>query len=97
MKRPASPRSLLTVPFAIPAYWTPDQALAVVELLDGLRELIWARYGMQLLDERRAKLQPLANSLLEPRRRKKTIHQQNGRLTSAERRAGHIGDDDLPF
>jgi hypothetical protein len=43
MKRPASTRSLLTVPFAIPAYWTPDQALAVVELLDGLRELIWAR------------------------------------------------------
>jgi hypothetical protein len=63
MKRPASPRSLLTVPFAIPAYWTPDQALAVVELLDGLRELIWARYGLQLLDERRAKLQPFADCL----------------------------------
>jgi len=63
MKRPASPRSLLTVPFAIPAYWTPDQALAVVELLDGLRELIWARYGLQLLDERRAQLQPFADCL----------------------------------
>src|SRR5215469_5953823 len=62
MKRPASTRSLLTVPFAIPAYWTPDQALAVVELLDGLRELIWARYGLQLLGERRARLQPLADS-----------------------------------
>jgi hypothetical protein len=72
MKRPASPRSLLTVPFAIPAYWTPDQALAVVELLDGLRELIWARYGLQLLDERRAKLQPFADCLFPPRRSKKT-------------------------
>ena len=71
MKRPASTRSLLTVPFAIPAYWTPDQALAVVELLDGLRELIWARYGLQLLDERRAKLQPFADSLFTPRRSKK--------------------------
>jgi hypothetical protein len=29
-------------PLSIPAYWTPDQAIAVVELLDGLRELIWA-------------------------------------------------------
>jgi hypothetical protein len=71
MKRPASPRSLLTVSFAIPAYWTPDQALAVVELLDGLRELIWARYGLQLLDERRAKLQPFADCLFPPRRSKK--------------------------
>jgi hypothetical protein len=72
MKRPASSRSLLTVPFAIPAYWTPHQALAV-ELLDGLRELIWGRYGWQLLDERWARLQPLADSLLEPRRRKKIV------------------------
>jgi hypothetical protein len=60
MNRLASTRSLLTIPFAIPAYWTPDQALAVVELLDGLRELIWARYGLQLLDERRTRLQPFA-------------------------------------
>jgi hypothetical protein len=85
MKRLASTRSLLTVPFAIPAYWTPDQALAVVELLDGLR------------DERRAKLQPFADSLFTPRRSKKTTHQQNGWLTSVKRQAGDIGDDDLPF
>jgi hypothetical protein len=97
MKRPASTRSFLTVPFAIPAYWTPDQALAVVELLDGLRELIWARYGLQLLNERRAKLQPFADSLFPPRRSKKAIRQQNGWLTSAERQAGDIGDDEIPF
>jgi hypothetical protein len=96
MKRPASTRSLLTVPFAIPAYWTPDQALAVVELLDGLRELIWARYGLQLLDQRRARLQPLADSLLAPRRPKQSTLQPNGWLTSAERQAGD-GSDDLPF
>lgn len=97
MKRSASTRSLLTVPFAIPAYWTPDQALAVVELLDGLRELIWARYGLQLLDERRAKLQPFSDNLLVPRRLKKSIHQRSGWLTSRERQAGDVDDDDLPF
>jgi len=41
------------MPFAIPAYCTPEQALAVVELLDDLRELIWAHYGMQVIDEAR--------------------------------------------
>jgi hypothetical protein len=97
MKRPASTRSLLTVPFDIPAYWTPDQALAVVELLDGLRELIWARYGLQLLDERRAKLQPFADNLLMPRRSKKSPRQVNGWLASGERQAGDADNDDLPF
>jgi hypothetical protein len=50
---PSSSQGLLTIPFAIPAYWTPDEALAVVELLDDLRELIWAHYGMQVIDEAR--------------------------------------------
>lgn len=53
MKRPTSTRLLLTIPFAIPAYWTPEQALAVFELLDDLRERIWDHYNMQLLDEAR--------------------------------------------
>jgi hypothetical protein len=34
----------------IPAYWTPEQAMAVVELLDDLRERIWAHYQLQLID-----------------------------------------------
>ena len=34
------------------------RALAVVELLDGLRELILARYGLQLLDECRVNSSP---------------------------------------
>lgn len=50
---PPSTRSLLTIPFAIPAYWTPEQALAVVELLEDLRDLIWSHYGEQLLEEYR--------------------------------------------
>jgi hypothetical protein len=48
---PPSTRSLLTFPFGIPAYWTPEQALAVVELLEDLRDLIWSHYGAQLRDE----------------------------------------------
>jgi hypothetical protein len=50
---PPSTRSLLTIPFAIPAYWTPEQALAVVELLEDLRDLIWSHYGAQLHEEYR--------------------------------------------
>jgi hypothetical protein len=46
--------------FTIPAYWTPEQALAVVELLDDLREVIWDHYDMQVIDELRQ--QHLANS-----------------------------------
>jgi len=33
------------LPFDLPAYWTPQQALAVVELLDDLRERIAAHYA----------------------------------------------------
>ena len=48
----------LTIPFAVPARWTPEQALAVVELPDELRELIWAHYHMPLLDLIREDRQP---------------------------------------
>ena len=49
------PSSRFTIPFAIPAYWTPEQALAVVELL---RKLIWALLGMQLIDQVRERTTP---------------------------------------
>jgi hypothetical protein len=48
----------LTLPFDIPAYWTPEQALAVVELLDDLRELIWNHYGFRLIDESHEQQKP---------------------------------------
>jgi hypothetical protein len=41
----------LTIPLEIPAYWTPEQAFAVVELLDDLRDRIWAHYSAQLFDQ----------------------------------------------
>lgn len=31
----------LTISLKIPAYWTPEQAFAVVELLDDLRDRVW--------------------------------------------------------
>ena len=41
----------------IPDYWTPEQALAVWELLNELADRIWARYDTQLLELIRADLE----------------------------------------
>jgi hypothetical protein len=37
--------------FTVPTYWTPEQALAVYELIDDLREQIWAICDLQLQNE----------------------------------------------
>lgn len=49
-----STRRERTLPFGIAADWTPQQAVAVVELLDQLRELIYAHYLHQIQDQLRA-------------------------------------------
>jgi len=41
----------------IPDYWTPEQALAVWELLNELADRIWARYETQLVELIRADLE----------------------------------------
>lgn len=38
------------IPFIIQDKWSPEQALAVVELLDDLREVIWGRYQIPLFE-----------------------------------------------
>lgn len=38
------------IPFIIPDGWSPEQALAVIELLDDLRHIICERYQPQLHD-----------------------------------------------
>jgi hypothetical protein len=43
-------RVLLRHPVRDPGYWTPEQALAVIDLLDDLRERIWAHYNIRLFD-----------------------------------------------
>lgn len=37
----------------IDADWTPEQALAVIELLDDIRDRIWAHYQLPLLELKR--------------------------------------------
>ena len=44
------PAHLRPVDVEIPATWTPEQALAVFELLDEIRDKIWSRYGVRLQD-----------------------------------------------
>lgn len=34
----------------IPQDWTAEQAMAVIDLLDDLREKIWALYELRLID-----------------------------------------------
>ena len=44
------------LPFAVDDTWTPEQALAVMELLDDLRDRVWTHYGLgiqNLLREQR--------------------------------------------
>lgn len=49
MKYPPLPSGLKQgLPFLISADWTAEQALAVFELLDDLRELIWEHYQLPL-------------------------------------------------
>jgi hypothetical protein len=44
----ARPRHLHPITVEIPVTWTPEQALAVFDLLDELREKIWTRYSSQI-------------------------------------------------
>jgi hypothetical protein len=32
----------------LPTHWSPEQAVAVFEILNELREHVWARYGLQI-------------------------------------------------
>ena len=48
----------ITISLQIPTYWTPEQAFAVFDLVNDLRDAIWQCYGPQLLDEYRDQLQP---------------------------------------
>jgi hypothetical protein len=48
----------LTISLQIPTYWTPEQAFAVFQLIDDLRDAIWQCYNIQLIDEFRDRLKP---------------------------------------
>ena len=51
MRHPHQPSGLQHgLSFLIDSQWTPEQALAVFELLDDLRERIWLQYAPQIQD-----------------------------------------------
>ncbi len=59
MKIPHQPSGLSQgLPILISADWTPEQAQAVVDLLDDLRERIWAHYQIPLYDLYRQQRRP---------------------------------------
>ena len=41
------------LPLFIDAHWSPEQAMAVIEVLDDLRDRIWTHYESVLLDKYR--------------------------------------------
>lgn len=44
--------------FAVPTHWSPEQALAVLEGLQAVREAVWAVYGQQAQQAWRDQLVP---------------------------------------
>ena len=56
------------IEFLIDPGWSPEQAFAVVELLDDLRERIWAHYAIALSEEYRNQFAPLSDdkSMISP-------------------------------
>lgn len=50
----------------LPTHWSPEQAVAVFEILDELREHVWARYGLQIqqvLRDQRSTAVPAAGDI----------------------------------
>ena len=52
MKRQHQPSGLQRgLELLIDSHWSPEQAMAVVELLDDLRDRIWAHYDVALMTQ----------------------------------------------
>lgn len=49
-KRSCRPGLPLTLAIEVPTYWTPEEALAVFELVDALHDRIWSIYHGGLQD-----------------------------------------------
>ena len=59
--------STLTEHFTLrlPDHWTPEQALAVYELLKDLADTIWDRYELVLIEQLRGDLDPHDSAQLD--------------------------------
>ena len=53
-----SPLPRPSASFAVPTHWSPEQALAVLEGLQAVREAVWAVYGPQAQQAWRDQLVP---------------------------------------
>ncbi len=49
----------------LPEYWTPEQALAVFELLNELTDTLWSRYGLAIIELHAGELCPGDTSQLD--------------------------------
>lgn len=54
----ALPPKTAAAPSPIAGHWTPEQALAVFECLQALREALWRAYGAQVQQAWRDQLAP---------------------------------------
>lgn len=54
----ASPSTTTPAAAVVPKQWTPEQALAVAECLQALRQALWAAYGPQMQQAWREQLIP---------------------------------------
>jgi len=101
MRRSVASHSLASA--TIPARWTPDQALVVAELLDTLRELVWARYGEQLLEARFDRyltdcdLKVARRSKKANDRRDKSINSVQRSYQAPHHKIHEVNDDEIPF
>jgi hypothetical protein len=59
MSMSSIPSTTPTTPaLVVPAHWSPEQALAVFECLQVLRQALWAAYGPQVQQAWREQLMP---------------------------------------
>lgn len=55
------------LPLLIDPNWSPDQVMAVIELLDDVRERIWSHYEAVLLDKfRNERVSPYEVEITDP-------------------------------
>jgi hypothetical protein len=52
------PPSSASAAVVVPMHWTPEQALAVAECLQAMRQALWAAYGPQIQQAWREQLVP---------------------------------------
>ena len=59
MSKPSAPSTTTPTPAGVvPAHWSPEQAPAVFECLQALRQALWVAYGPQVQQAWRDQLMP---------------------------------------